>query len=199
VRRVTHIAPPDKNGDIIGCAITQEGVIVYPAQSISLCMAFSGAEYATTTEVYPDSAGVTEGAIQDTLVLPFNDEKAVEAAFERFGKEIAAVLLEPVPANTGLILPQKGYLQFLREITLKHHSGKLPLPTAPDLWIEEQLRRQCIDVLPLQRPVLYRAGALPAIHKDPFDRVIAADALHRDLRVISPDGVFGLCGCKLAW
>ena len=70
----------------------------------------------------PDSAGVTEGAIQDTLVLPFNDEKAVEAAFERFGKEIAAVLLEPVPANTGLILPQKGYLQFLREITLKHQS-----------------------------------------------------------------------------
>ena len=60
MRRVTHIAPPDKNGNIIGCAITQEGVIVYPAQSISLCMAFSGAEYATTTEVYPDSAGVTD-------------------------------------------------------------------------------------------------------------------------------------------
>ena len=90
-------------------------------------------------------------------------------------------------------------LASLWEITLKHHSGKLPLPTAPDLWIEEQLRRQCIDVLPLQRQVLYRAGALPAIHKDPFDRVIVADALHRDLRVISPDGVFARYGCKVVW
>ena len=70
----------------------------------------------------PDSAGVTEGAAQDTLVLPFNDETAVEAAFAKYGKEIAAVLLEPVPANAGLILPAKGYLHFLREITRKHHA-----------------------------------------------------------------------------
>lgn len=70
----------------------------------------------------PDSAGVTEGAVQDTLVLPFNDETAVEAAFEKYGREIAAVLLEPVPANAGLILPAKGYLHFLREITRKQQA-----------------------------------------------------------------------------
>lgn len=85
------------------------------------------------------------------------------------------------------------------EITLKHHSGKLPLPAAPSDWIEEQLGRQYIDVLPLQRPVLYRAGALPAVHKDPFDRVIAADALQRDLRVVSPDAPFKLYGCSTVW
>ena len=85
------------------------------------------------------------------------------------------------------------------EITLKHHSGKLPLPAAPSEWTEEQLGRQYIDVLPLQRPVLYRAGALPAVHKDPFDRVIAADALHRDLRVVSPDGPFKAYGCATVW
>ncbi len=85
------------------------------------------------------------------------------------------------------------------EITLKHHSGKLPLPAAPADWIEEQLGRQCIGVLPLQRPVLYRAGALPAVHKDPFDRVIAADALQRDLRVVSPDAPFKLYGCSTVW
>jgi PIN domain nuclease of toxin-antitoxin system len=85
------------------------------------------------------------------------------------------------------------------EITLKHRSGKLPLPAAPADWIEEQLGRQYIDVLPLQRPVLYRAGALPAVHKDPFDRVIAADALHRDLRVVSPDAPFKAYGFATVW
>ncbi len=85
------------------------------------------------------------------------------------------------------------------EITLKHHSGKLPLPEKPDLWIEEQLRLQDIDVLPLQRTTLYGAGALPAIHKDPFDRVIAADALQRGLRVVSPDAPFRAYGCEVIW
>jgi len=85
------------------------------------------------------------------------------------------------------------------EITLKYHSGKLPLPEQPDRWIEEQLRLQDIDVLPLQRTTLYRAGALPPIHKDPFDRVIAADSLQRDLRVVSPDGPFRAYGCNVIW
>ena len=70
----------------------------------------------------PDSAGVTEGAVQDTLVLPFNNEKAAEDAFAKYDKEIAAVLLEPVPANAGLILPGEGYLQFLRNLTRKHQA-----------------------------------------------------------------------------
>jgi len=85
------------------------------------------------------------------------------------------------------------------EITLKHHSGKLPLPAAPADWIEEQLGRQYIDMLPLQRVVLYRAGALPPVHKDPFDRVIAADALQRNLKVVSPDGPFKVYGCETIW
>ena len=68
----------------------------------------------------PDSAGVTPGAVQDTLILPFHDRKAVEACFAKYGSELAAVLLEPIPANVGLILPEDGYLAFLREITQKH-------------------------------------------------------------------------------
>lgn len=85
------------------------------------------------------------------------------------------------------------------EITLKHHSGKLPLPEQPDRWVEEQLRLQDIDVLPLQRTTLYRAGTLPPINKDPFDRVIAADALQRDLRIVSPDMSFRAYGCAVIW
>ena len=70
----------------------------------------------------PDSAGVTHGAVQDTLILPFNDLDAVRACFSNYGDEIAAVLIEPVPANVGLILPESGYLQGLREETKKHGS-----------------------------------------------------------------------------
>ena len=85
------------------------------------------------------------------------------------------------------------------EITLKYHSGKLPLPQPPETWIEEQLRLQVIEVLPLHRDTLYRAGALPSVHKDPFDRVIAADALQRDLRLVTPDQPFTAYGCKTVW
>jgi PIN domain nuclease of toxin-antitoxin system len=85
------------------------------------------------------------------------------------------------------------------EITLKHRTGKLPLPSQPEVWIEEQLHLQDIEVLPLQKVVLYRSGSLPPIHKDPFDRVIAAEALHRDLRLISPDEPFAKYGCAVIW
>jgi len=85
------------------------------------------------------------------------------------------------------------------EINLKYHSGKLPLPEKPDNWNEEQLRLQDIDALPLHRTTLYRAGALPPIHKDPFDRVIAADALQRNLRIVSPDAPFRDYGCEVIW
>ena len=55
VRKVTHIAPPDEHGKIIGVAIEQEGVINYPLKELSLCAAATSATFTTTTEVYPDS------------------------------------------------------------------------------------------------------------------------------------------------
>ena len=85
------------------------------------------------------------------------------------------------------------------EITLKYQSGKLPLPEPPERWVEEQLRKQDVEVLALARTTLYRAGALPPVHKDPFDRVIAADALERNLRVVSPDPPFRGYGCEVVW
>lgn len=59
VRKVTHIAPPDTNGCIIGKPITQEGVINYEARELFLCTGFTNSRYGTTTEVYPDSPGAT--------------------------------------------------------------------------------------------------------------------------------------------
>ena len=64
----------------------------------------------------PDSPGVTPGAVADTLTAPFNDLAAVERLFEAHD-DIAAVILEPVVGNMGLVLPQPGFLEGLREVT----------------------------------------------------------------------------------
>lgn len=68
----------------------------------------------------PDSPGVTEGMARDTLVVPYNDLPAVEALFAEVGTEIAAVIVEPVAGNMGVVLPQEGYLEGLRRITQEH-------------------------------------------------------------------------------
>lgn len=68
----------------------------------------------------PDSAGVPEELASLTITLPFNDPEAVRQAFAADGKNIAALILEPYPGNAGLILPQPGYLEFLRKITADH-------------------------------------------------------------------------------
>ena len=62
----------------------------------------------------PDSAGVPASFARETIVLPYNDAAAVEAAFAVHPGEIAAVIVEPYPANVGLILPLPGYLAALR-------------------------------------------------------------------------------------
>src|SRR6202142_2666974 len=65
----------------------------------------------------PDSAGVPAAFTQHTIVLPYNDPAAVKAAFAANPKQIAGIIVEPVPGNAGLYLPKPGYLEFLREIT----------------------------------------------------------------------------------
>jgi glutamate-1-semialdehyde 2,1-aminomutase len=68
----------------------------------------------------PATPGVPEELTSHTLNLSFNDFSAVEKAFSEYGKEIAAVIVEPIPGNMGVVLPEKGFLEFLREITLKY-------------------------------------------------------------------------------
>jgi glutamate-1-semialdehyde 2,1-aminomutase len=66
---------------------------------------------------YPDSAGVPAAFTQHTIVLPFNDEDALRAAFAANAGQIAGIIVEPIPGNAGVYLPKPGYLQFLSEIT----------------------------------------------------------------------------------
>lgn len=65
----------------------------------------------------PDSAGITNAAIAETLVAPYNDIQSVRGIFEECGDQIAAVIVEPVAANMGLVPPTPGFLNGLREIT----------------------------------------------------------------------------------
>jgi glutamate-1-semialdehyde 2,1-aminomutase len=68
----------------------------------------------------PNSPGVTAGVAGDTIVVPFNDLSAIEAAFQSAPDSIAAVIVEPYPGNMGLILPAPGYLRRLRELCTQH-------------------------------------------------------------------------------
>lgn len=65
----------------------------------------------------PDSPGVPPGATQDTLTAPYNDLQAVRALFEQFPDDIAAVIVEPVAGNMGVVPPADGFLSGLRDLT----------------------------------------------------------------------------------
>lgn len=69
---------------------------------------------------HPSSAGVPEETASSTIVLDYNDLEGVEQAFDRLGKEIAAVIVEPVAGNMNLIAPKPGFLQGLRELCTKY-------------------------------------------------------------------------------
>ncbi|MFA0752647.1 MAG: hypothetical protein IMHGJWDQ_000403 [Candidatus Fervidibacter sp.] len=73
-----------------------------------------------TTFGIPDSAGVPESFSQETIVLPYNDVKAFVRTMEAVGDQIAAVIVEPIAGNMGVVLPKPEFLHALREQTQKH-------------------------------------------------------------------------------
>jgi glutamate-1-semialdehyde 2,1-aminomutase len=73
-----------------------------------------------TTFGIPDSAGVPESFSQETVVLPYNDAEAFNRMMDTIGDQVAAVIVEPVAGNMGVVLPQQKFLQALREQTRKH-------------------------------------------------------------------------------
>src|SRR5699024_4890009 len=70
----------------------------------------------------PDSPGVPEGTAKNTITVPYNYEASLTEAFDKFGDDIAAVIMEPVAGNMGVVPPVEGYLQFVRDLTEKNNT-----------------------------------------------------------------------------
>lgn len=70
----------------------------------------------------PDSPGVPEGIAANTITVPYNDIESVKLAFEKFGEELACVIVEPVAGNMGVVPPLPGFLQGLRDLTTQYGS-----------------------------------------------------------------------------
>ena len=68
----------------------------------------------------PASAGIPQGAVDATLVATFNDLESVERLFRKYPDQVAGVILEPVPMNMGVVLPQPGFLEGLRRLCTEH-------------------------------------------------------------------------------
>ena len=80
----------------------------------------AGSGVAEQSEAF--SAGIPRGVFKDTLILDLDDEKGLEDVFKRYPQDIAAVIIEPLPANNGLLIQKKEFLQKLRTITKAHSS-----------------------------------------------------------------------------
>lgn len=75
---------------------------------------------AALTTAMPDSSGVPASYAQNTLVALYNDEESVKELMDQYGEKVAAIIVEPVAANMGVVAPAEGFLQFLRDITKKY-------------------------------------------------------------------------------
>ncbi len=85
------------------------------------------------------------------------------------------------------------------EIVIKYGNGKLRLPDTPERFLLNHLTLNKIRLLPISIGSIFRAGALPPHHKDPFDRLIAAQCLRHDLTLVSIDTVFDDYGVRRLW
>ncbi|WEG12268.1 glutamate-1-semialdehyde 2,1-aminomutase [Pullulanibacillus sp. KACC 23026] len=68
----------------------------------------------------PDSAGVTQAIAKEVITVPFNDPDALKEAFDKWGHELAAVLVEPIVGNFGIVTPEPGYLETINEVAHAH-------------------------------------------------------------------------------
>ena len=85
------------------------------------------------------------------------------------------------------------------EIQVKHQLGKLPLPEAPATYIPRQRQRHGVEALPLQEEAIVHVSRLPALHRDPFDRMLVCQAIEHDLTIVTSDPVIRGYPVKTWW
>ncbi len=98
----------------------------------------------------------------------------------RLSAAAAAVINDP---GNDLFLSDVSIL----EIVLKHAAGKFALPDTPRTWVPTRRAFFGVKSLPISEPALYRSGELPKVHPDPFDRLLAAQAIESSLVLLSPN------------
>lgn len=118
------------------------------------------------------------------LWLALETEKISRAAVEIIDDESNVLFLSDVS---------------LWEICSKHTSGRLPLPLLPAEWLPS--RREFFRLKPLRigESAIILTASLPQLHTDPFDRLIAAQAIDNDLTILSPDRPLSLLGASRIW
>jgi PIN domain nuclease of toxin-antitoxin system len=85
------------------------------------------------------------------------------------------------------------------EIGIKHQIGRLALPETPRLYLDRQIRKAGVSLLPIHYRHALTAAALPLHHKDPFDRMLAAQCIEEQIPCVSRDPSFAGYGVELIW
>ena len=85
------------------------------------------------------------------------------------------------------------------EICLKVSNGKFSLPDVPRLWLPSRMAYFQVEPLQLELAAIYRSGELPRVHPDPFDRLLAAQAMEEGMTILSPDVPLSLLGASRVW
>ncbi|MCB1208164.1 MAG: type II toxin-antitoxin system VapC family toxin [Verrucomicrobiales bacterium] len=87
----------------------------------------------------------------------------------------------------------------LWEICRKHSTGKLSLPGEPRQWMPSRMEFFQVQSLSLQQDAIFRSGELPKVHPDPFDRLLAAQAIEAGMTILSPDSPLSALGASRVW
>jgi len=85
------------------------------------------------------------------------------------------------------------------EICVKHRLGKLPLPQSPEILVPAQRTRRGIETLDITEPAILRLRQLPDLHKDPFDRILACQAIEHEMTIVTPDAALQAYPIRTLW
>lgn len=118
------------------------------------------------------------------LWLAFEPERLSAVATQTFNDKSNSLFLSDVS---------------LWEITLKHTAGKLDLPAHPSEWLPSRRAFFNAEPLPIQERTIYLTKDLPLVHKDPFDRLIAAQTIFHHFTILSPDQPLSKLGANRIW
>jgi PIN domain nuclease of toxin-antitoxin system len=111
---------------------------------------------------------------------------------------------EDIPESARVLLSDSENEVFLSaasawEISVKHALGKLPLPQAPERLIPQQRKMRGISALPISEEAALRVRQLPNLHKDPFDRILACQAIEHTMTIVTPDALLRAYPIRTVW